>query len=174
MWNAIVAEKIPLKQYCSLFDSVSLCFSKGLSTPVGSVIAGSSAFIKKARHFKKAFGGGVRNPGLLTSACLIALEETFPKLERTHMIAKQIGMAAERLGYKLKLPVDTNFVFLDLEELRVSNKTFKRYCEEYGLRVLESNRIAVHHQITQRGVDRLLAALTALMKDIKTGRIDGA
>ena len=90
------------------------------------------------------------------------------------MIAKQIGMAAERLGYKLKLPVDTNFVFLDLEELGVSNKTLKRYCEEYGLRVLESNRIAVHHQITQRGVDRLSAALTALMKDIKTGRINGA
>ena len=171
LWHAVVAENITLKQYCSLFDSVSLCFSKGLSTPVGTVIAGSSAFIKKARHFKKAFGGGVRNPGLLAAACLIALKQTFPKLERTHMIAREVAETAEELGYKLKLPVDTNFVFLDLEDLGVSNKTFQEYCAEQGVSVLESNRIAVHHQISQDGVDRLLTALAVLMKNVKDGKV---
>src|SRR5947207_7861785 len=87
LWNAIVAEKITLKQYCSLFDSVSLCFSKGLSTPVGSVIVGSTPFIKKARHFKKAMGGGIRNPGILSAACLVSLEQIIPKIERTHVVA---------------------------------------------------------------------------------------
>src|SRR5579871_3805857 len=70
LWNAVVAENISIERYCSLFDSVSLCFSKGLSTPVGSVIVGSTPFIKKARHFKKAMGGSVRNPGILSAACL--------------------------------------------------------------------------------------------------------
>ena len=150
---------------------MSLCFSKGLSTPVGSVIVGSSAFIEKARHFKKALGGGVRNPGLLTAACLVALEQTFPKLERTHMVAKEIAARAQKLGYKLTLPVDTNMVFLDLQSLEVSNKTFQRYCANEGVMVLESNRIAVHHQISQEGVDKVVMALTVLMKDVKAGSV---
>ena len=163
-----------MKQYCSLFDSVSLCFSKGLSTPVGTVIAGSAPFIKKARHFKKLFGGGVRNPGILTAACMIALKSTFPKLARTHMIAKEIAAAAEEMGYKFTLPVDTNFVFLDLDNLGVSKKTFQQYCTEEGVAVLESNRIAVHHQITEEGVTRLLNAMSLLMNDVRTGHVKHA
>ena len=72
-------------------------------------------------------GGGVRNPGLLTAACLVALEQTLPKLERTHMIAKDIAEKAQKLGYKLIFPVDTNMIFLDLEALGVSKKTFQHY-----------------------------------------------
>ena len=171
LWHGVVAEGITVKQYCSLFDSVSLCFSKGLSTPVGTVIAGTAPFIKKARHFKKLFGGGVRNPGILTSACLIALKTTLPKLAGTHKIAKEIADAAEEMGYKLTLPVDTNFVFLDLDDLGVSRKTFQQYCVAEGVSVLESNRIAVHHQITKGGVARLLNALSLLMNDVKTGQV---
>jgi len=150
---------------------VSLCFSKGLSTPVGSVIIGSSAFIQKARHFKKCFGGGVRNPGLLSAACLVALQQTLPKLERTHIVAKEIANKAMELGYKFTLPVDTNMVFLDLEALGVSKKTFQQYCAREGVSVLESNRLAVHHQISQEGVARVITALTILMKDVKAGTI---
>lgn len=78
------------------------------------------------------------------------------------------------MGYKLKLPVDTNFIFLDLEDLGVSNLTFQEYCAAHGVRVLVSNRIAVHHQISQLGVDKLLKALSALMNDVKAGSVTRA
>lgn len=171
LWQGLAAEGISLKQYCSLFDSVSLCFSKGLSTPVGAVIAGSTAFIQKARHFKKCFGGGVRNPGLLSSACLVALDQTLPKLSKTHVIAKEIAAKALELGYKFTLPVETNMVFLDLEALGVSAKTFQQYCAMEGVAILESNRIAVHHQISRKGVAKMVAALSALIGDVKAGTV---
>jgi len=105
---------------------------------------------------------------------MIALKSTFPKLARTHMIAKEIAAAAEEMGYKFTLPVDTNFVFLDLDNLGVSKKTFQQYCAEEGVAVLESNRIAVHHQITEEGVTRLLNAMSLLMNDVRTGHVKHA
>jgi threonine aldolase len=174
LWNAIVAEKITLKEYCSLFDSVSLCFSKGLSTPVGSVIVGSSSFIKKARHFKKAFGGGIRNPGILAAACLVSLEQIVPKLERTHVVAKEIGERLEKVGYRLTLPVDTNMVFIDLDVLGVSEKTFQAYCARDGVAVFEYHRIVVHHQTSTEAVEKLITALTRLMEDVKNGNVKHA
>lgn len=174
MWNALVAEKISLKEYCSLFDSVSLCFSKGLSTPVGSVVVGSSQFIEKARHFKKAFGGGIRNPGILSAACLVSLEQIVPRLERTHVIAKDIAARLERLGYRLPLPVDTNMVFVDLEELGVSEKTFQEYCAREGVLVFDYHRIVVHHQTSAEAVDKLIAAMTRLITDVRGGKVQNA
>ena len=171
LWNAIVAEKITLKEYCSLFDSVSLCFSKGLSTPVGSVIVGSAPFIKKARHFKKAMGGGIRNPGILSAACLISLEQIIPKIEKTHVVAKDIATRLEKVGYKLTLPVDTNMVFIDLEILGVSEKTFQEYCARDGVAVFDYHRIVVHHQTSAEAVDKLITALTRLMEDVKSGNV---
>lgn len=172
LWNAVVAEKITLKEYCSLFDSVSLCFSKGLSTPVGSVIAGSSSFIKKARHLKKAFGGGIHNPGILSAACLVSIEQIVPRIEKTHVMAKQIAERVQNIGYKLILPVDTNMVFLDLETLGVSDKTFQAYCAEEGVEVFDYNRIVVHHQTSQEGVEKLITALSRLMDDVKSGNVE--
>ena len=171
LWNAVVAENITLKEYCSLFDSVSLCFSKGLSTPVGSVIAGSAPFIKKARHFKKAFGGGIRNPGILSSACLLSLKEIIPKIEQTHVVAKELAARLEKVGYKLTSPVDTNMVFLDLEILGVSEDTFQEYCAREGVLVFNYRRIVVHHQISAEAVHKLVTALTRLMEDVKSGNV---
>jgi threonine aldolase len=163
-----------LKEYCSLFDSVSLCFSKGLSTPVGSVIVGSSEFINKARHFKKAFGGGLRNPGILCAACLVSLEQIIPRIERTHVVAKEIAAKLERIGYRLLLPVDTNMVFIDLEELGVSEKTFQEYCAREGVLVFDYHRIVVHHQTSAEAVDKLITAMTRLITDARDGKVQHA
>ena len=167
----MVAENITLKDYCTLFDSVSLCFSKGLSTPVGSVIVGTEAFINKARHFKKAFGGGIRNPGILSAACLVSLEQIIPRIEKTHVIASEIGKRVQKLGYELTVPVETNMVFLDLEILGVNDKTFQEYCAREGVQVFDYHRIVVHHQTSAEGVDKLITALTKLMNDVKTGHL---
>jgi threonine aldolase len=160
-----------LKEYCSLFDSVSLCFSKGLSTPVGSVIVGSAQFIKKARHFKKAFGGSIRNPGVLSAACLVSLKQIMPRIENTHVMAKDVAARLEKVGYKLTLPVETNMVFLDLDVLGVSEKTFQEYCARGGVTVFEYHRIVVHHQTSTEAVDKLVTALTRLMEDVRNGNV---
>jgi threonine aldolase len=141
---------------------------------VGSVIVGSTPFIKKARHFKKAFGGGMRNPGILTAACLLSLEQIIPKIEQTHVVAKDIAARLEKMGYKLTLPVDTNMVFLDLEALGVSEKTFQEYCAKDGVAVFEYHRIVVHHQTSSEAVDKLITALTRLMDDVKSGTVQHA
>jgi threonine aldolase len=153
---------------------VSLCFSKGLSTPVGSVIVGSSAFIKKARHFKKAFGGGIRNPGILTAACLVSLQQIVPRIEQTHVVAKEIAARLERIGYRLLLPVDTNMVFMDLEELGVSEKTFQEYCAREAVLVFDYHRIVVHHQTSAEAVDKLITAMTKLITDVRDGKVQHA
>ena len=166
-----MAENIALKDYCSLFDSVSLCFSKGLSTPVGSVIVGHAPFIEKARHLKKAFGGGIRNPGILSAACLMSLDQILPRIEKTHVVAKEIAARLENVGYKLTLPVETNMVFIDLEILGVRDKTFQEYCAREGVTVFDYNRIVVHHQTSQVAVDKLIIAMTRLMNDVRNGNL---
>jgi len=174
LWNAVVAENITLKEYCSLFDSVSVCFSKGLSTPVGSVIVGTAPFINKARHFKKAFGGSVRLPGILSAACLVSLDQIIPRIAQTHVMAKQIAARLEKVGYQFTLPVDTNMVFLDLDVLGVSEKTYQAYCAREGVQVFDYHRIVVHHQTSQEGVEKLIIALTRLMDDVKSGNVQQA
>ncbi len=84
LWNASAATGITPKEYASYFDSVSVCLSKGLGAPVGSVIAGSKAFIADARHYRKIFGGGMRQAGILAAAGLYALEHNTGRLGEDH------------------------------------------------------------------------------------------
>jgi threonine aldolase len=91
LWNASIATGISLKEYCSFFDSVSLCFSKGLGAPVGSIVAGSEKFIKKAHFYRKAYGGGMRQAGILAAACLFAVENHFERLKSDHENAQQLA-----------------------------------------------------------------------------------
>src|SRR5262249_52940496 len=84
LWNAAVATGIPLKTWASLFDTVSVCFSKGLGAPVGSALAGSSEFITRARRVRKLFGGGMRQAGVIAAAALYALENHIERLAEDH------------------------------------------------------------------------------------------
>jgi threonine aldolase len=136
------------------------------------VIVGSTPFIKKARHFKKAFGGGIRNPGILSAACLISLEQVIPRIAGTHIMAKEIALRLEELGYGLTLPVETNMVYLDLDVLGVKEKTFQEYCAREGVAVFDYNRIVVHHQTSTEAVEKLITALTKLMEDVKSGNLE--
>jgi threonine aldolase len=153
---------------------VSLCFSKGLSTPVGSVIVGSTPFIKKARHFKKAMGGSVRNPGILSAACLVSLERIIPRIEAIHVLAKEVAAQLQGLGYALTLPVETNMIFVDLESLGVKEKTFQEYCAREGVQVFDYHRIVIHHQTSGEGVNKLLIAMGKMMDDVKSGNLKQA
>jgi threonine aldolase len=107
LWNASVALGKPEAELVSDFDSVSVCFSKGLGAPVGSALAGSKAFIQRARHFRKMFGGGMRQAGIIAAGALYALENHRERLAEDHANAR---LLAEGLSQVEGIEVDLDSV----------------------------------------------------------------
>jgi threonine aldolase len=169
LWNAVAAGAGTLEEYGREFDSISVCFSKGLGAPVGSVLLGSEAFIKKARWIRKSIGGGMRQTGPLTNAARTALDEVFPKLVETHAIAKDIEKYAATLGLKAVVPVDTSMLFLDLEAAGLENQWFIDEGTKRGIKFGHSGRIVIHHQITPQAVELLKEVLSAVVKEKSEG-----
>ncbi|RJE18615.1 Threonine aldolase [Aspergillus sclerotialis] len=162
LWEAVVSGAGSLPDYASLFDSVSLCFSKGLGAPIGSIIVGSKQFINKARWFRKAIGGGTRQAGVISAAARVAVEETFGpdddgkggKLEQTHINAKRVADLWTSRGGKLQYPVQTNMVWLDLESSGVGPNDLAEIGQENGLKLM-GGRIVVHFQVSDEAITRL-------------------
>ncbi len=107
LWNASVATGITIKEYCSHFDTVSLCMSKGMGAPVGSVLVGSIEQIAKAKRFRKILGGAMRQSGLLAAACIYALDNNFNRLKEDHANAK---LFASILSNSENIEINTNTV----------------------------------------------------------------
>ncbi|KAI5963588.1 uncharacterized protein KGF55_002468 [Candida pseudojiufengensis] len=155
LWNASIATGITIKEYCSFFDSVSLCLSKSLGAPMGSILVGDSKFIKKANHFKKQNGGGIRQSGIMTSMAIYAIENNLQKLIKSHNYAKQIGEFCNQHGIILESPVDTNFVFIDLKRNKMDDKLLiKLGHQKYNIKLM-GGRIACHFQLNQQSVDNV-------------------
>jgi threonine aldolase len=117
LFNAVAATNIPAERWCAPFDSVSLCFSKGLGAPVGSVLAGSAEFVRRARRARKLFGGGMRQAGILAAGALYALEHNRQRLVDDHEHAQLLGRAlAEVPGIALQPErIETNMVIFRLD-----------------------------------------------------------
>lgn len=119
LWNASVATGISLKEYAKYFDSVSVCLSKGLGAPIGSVIAGSKEFIKIAHRYRKAWGGGMRQAGILAAAGLYAIENNFARLSEDHRRAKYFAREISKIS-RIKINPDdiqTNIVLFEVDGL---------------------------------------------------------
>ena len=117
LWNAVVATGTPPRAWGELFDSVSVCFSKGLGAPVGSALAGSRDFIAKARRIRKLFGGGMRQAGVLAAAALYALDHHVERLAEDHRNAQVIAQSiADTPGLRLDPPdVETNLIWFEVD-----------------------------------------------------------
>lgn len=115
IFNAITESGYSAKEVGSLFDSVSVCLSKGLGAPVGSLLVGTNDFIKRARRVRKVFGGGMRQAGYLAAAGIYALDNNIARLKDDHKRAKELGNCLGRLPMVADvLPVDTNIVIFNL------------------------------------------------------------
>lgn len=114
LWNAMVAKKETPKQYGELFDSISICLSKGLGCPVGSVLVGKKSFIQKARRIRKVFGGGMRQAGIIAAAGIYALQHHTERLKEDHDHARKIGesVASSAIAKKV-LPIETNIIIFE-------------------------------------------------------------
>ncbi|KAI9339405.1 pyridoxal phosphate-dependent transferase [Obelidium mucronatum] len=168
LWNASVETGVSLKEYCQLFDTVSLCLSKGLGAPVGSVLVGSHSVIKKARHYRKMFGGGWRQGGILAAAGIYAIENHFPKMKVDHEVAKYLGNQLTSLGFALTRKVETNMVWFDTQSVGLSGTELQAVLAQNGVRVLGGpigeQRWVVHHQVSKESVDHIIRTLSEVVK----------
>lgn len=151
LWEASAATGLSLREYGKHFDSMSLCMSKGLGAPFGTVIVGDAGFIRKARHLRKMMGGGLRQIGLMAGAARHALDDVYPKkLKIVHERARRVADRAVELGFKLVYPADTNMVWLDLKAAGIDADDFIGRGAELGLK-LSGGRLVFHHQTSDRG-----------------------
>jgi threonine aldolase len=119
LFNAIVAKKQSPAEYGEVFDSISVCLSKSLGCPVGSVLLGNRDFIKKARRIRKVFGGGMRQAGFLAAAGIYALDNNIERLAEDHEHARMLANAlAGKSFVNMVLPVETNIVIFELVDGR--------------------------------------------------------
>jgi len=116
LFNALVETRESPKLYGALFNTISICFSKGLGAPVGSVLLGSKESIIKAKRVRKVFGGGMRQAGFLAAACIYALDHQVERLKEDHQRAGEIGAVASQLNWVEEVfSVDTNIVIIRLK-----------------------------------------------------------
>ncbi|AEO53148.1 hypothetical protein MYCTH_2294099 [Thermothelomyces thermophilus ATCC 42464] len=179
LWEVVAAGAGSLVDYAACFDTVTLCFSKGLGAPVGSILLGTKDLIKQARWVRKFIGGGLRQPGVITAAARVAVDETFGKgpngeggkLRNTHILAKEVAKLWTDLGGKLVYPVHTNMVWLDLEDARCPEPRFEQLGKEAGLKLM-GGRLVIHYQIYERRdvvVPKLASIFKAVFESKKAG-----
>ena len=122
LWNASIAKGIDPKEYAQWADSVSVCLSKGLGAPIGSLVAGSRTFIDRVHRFRKMFGGGMRQVGIIAAAGIYALDHHIERLKEDHQNAKRLALGLQKLkGLSIDpTHVETNIVLLDVENSRIT------------------------------------------------------
>jgi threonine aldolase len=133
LWNALVAKKQHPKQFGELFDTISVCLSKGLGAPVGSVLLGTKSDMKRALRIRKIFGGGMRQSGFLAAAGLYALQNNITRLEIDHRRAKELGALLEKMPWVANVePVETNILIFGLQPT-VDEKIFMEKLKQKGI-----------------------------------------
>ncbi|KAJ9475345.1 Low specificity L-threonine aldolase [Pseudozyma hubeiensis] len=170
IWNVAAETGLSLKELCDPFDTVSLCLSKGLGAPIGSILVGPSQFIKKVRHFRKLYGAGVRQVGPLVAAARIGVLENYPKLQATHQLARYAGQELEKLGVRLTAPVETSMVFLDTASIDIPISELVSRAAALPTPIkLGGGRMVVHYQIEKQAIDDLLDLIRLMKKEKADG-----
>jgi len=137
LWNALVAKNETPEQYGALFDSISVCLSKGLGCPVGSVLVGSGAQIHDAIRVRKILGGGMRQAGFLAAAGIYALEHHIDRLAEDHKKAKGLGMLLERLDFVKKVePIETNIIIFEIDGNLLSPEEFTKKLAQKNIHII--------------------------------------
>ena len=166
LFNALVAKNETFKQYGETFDSISICLSKGLGTPVGSVLVGTKELIKKARRIRKIFGGGMRQAGFLAAAGIYALENNVARLAEDHAHAQKIASALQTKDFVGEiLPVETNIIIFEVKG-RYTAPDLAVKLKEAGIFVIAISpkqiRIVVHLDIKPEDVKRTIEVIETL------------
>ena len=171
IWNAHVASGISLKDYGQQFDTVSVCFSKGLGAPIGSAMISSKERIANSRIWRKRYGAGMRQVGFLAAAANFALDNNISRLAKDHESAKRIAEACAQISPNLIDPksVQTNIIALDLTSLSISAAELSAQLKEAGILTgaLGPNflRLVTHLDISDSDMELALDVLPKLLKN---------
>lgn len=166
LFNALVAKKETPQQYGDLFDSISVCLSKGLGTPVGSVLIGNKDFIKQARRYRKVLGGGMRQAGYLAAAGIYALEHNVDRLQQDHDHAQLLASALQARHFTGNfLPVETNIIIFEVTGSYTPASLSEKLMEN-GIYVMPISptqvRMVLHLDITPEMVEKTLKVINQL------------
>jgi threonine aldolase len=159
LFNAAVALGVPAAAIARPFDTVSICLSKGLGAPVGSVLCGSRALVAKARRWRKMLGGGMRQAGILAAAGIYALERNVERLAEDHENARALAAGRAAIGGLEVTEARTNMVFVTLEPARADR--LREFLRERGMLVggRDPIRLVTHLDVTREDVGRFVAAV---------------
>ncbi|HEY6951730.1 MAG TPA: GntG family PLP-dependent aldolase [Bacteroidota bacterium] len=167
LWNAWMATGIHPKDYARLFDSVSVCFSKGLGAPVGSALVGSKGFIDQARVYRKILGGGMRQAGVLAAAAIYALDNNIERLREDHTKARFLAEQLRALpGFAIDMDtVQSNIVIIDVGQTGKTPGEIIAVARAHGVLLSEMThttiRAVMHLDVTQDDVARAVEVIKA-------------
>ena len=166
IWNALVKKNESPKHYGSIFDTISVCLSKGLGCPSGSVLIGSKEKIDKALRIRKVLGGGMRQVGYLAACGLYALENNIQRLSLDHKKAKEIETTLNKLNYIDKVePVETNIIIFQIKK-DIDSETFLKNLNQQGIKIISMGgpklRIVTHLDYNDKLHERFLNILKGL------------
>ncbi|MEZ4792326.1 MAG: GntG family PLP-dependent aldolase [Gelidibacter sp.] len=165
LWNALVAKNEITEQY-GIFDTISVCLSKGLGCPVGSVLIGDELIMEKAIRYRKVFGGNMRQVGFLAAAGLYALDNNIHRLKDDHKKAQEIGEMLKRISVIKKVePIETNIIIFELNK-DIDEKNFLKTLKDKDIHIIGMGggklRIVTHLDYTNEMHECVLSALQAL------------
>ncbi|MDG2074251.1 MAG: GntG family PLP-dependent aldolase [Polaribacter sp.] len=163
LFNALVAKNESPKQYGELFDTISICLSKGLGAPVGSILLGSKEHIAKALRIRKLFGGAMRQAGFLAAAAIYALDNNLERLAEDHQRAKKIGTVLESCSFiKTVEPIETNIVIFYTNDT-IDENDFVTKMAQKDIHFISMGdgklRMVTHLDFTEEMLDRLIFEL---------------
>jgi len=169
IFNAAIAAGVPAREFAAQADSIMFCLSKGLSAPVGSMLAGPRAFIDYGRRLRKVLGGGMRQVGVLAAPGIIALTEMRDRLKDDHDRAKRLAAAIVELPGITLNPADvqTNIIIFGFNHPKYSVSSFLEELKNKGVWALATTggiRFVTHKDVGDDDVDRAIAAFKQLLK----------
>jgi threonine aldolase len=169
IFNASVKLGMPVKDLCAGFDTISVCLSKGLGTPAGTVLVGGGDLVERARRVRKMLGGTMRQVGILAAAGLYALEHNVERLADDHANAERLAKGLASLGLRVD-PVQTNMVFASIPVESVSG--LKQHLEKNGVVALVSPklRLVTHLDVDAAAIDRAVAIFGEFFKHAQSER----
>lgn len=173
LFNAAAALKVRVDRLVEAADSVSICLSKGLGAPVGSVLAGSEEFIARARRWRKVVGGGMRQAGIVAASGLVGLKENVARLEEDHRNAKALARGLQYMpGVTLDLDrVQTNIVYFHVDQALGGADAFVKHMEAGGFKMgaygSTKVRAVTHLQVSPADIEATLDAASKVLKKLK-------
>ncbi|KAI0757228.1 pyridoxal phosphate-dependent transferase [Daedaleopsis nitida] len=168
IWHVAAETGTPLSELLAPFDSVSLCFSKGLGAPIGSCLVGPKSYTAKARWFRKLFGGGMRQTGFMAASAAYALTHNFPLLPSVHALTHKLQAGLEEIGVDITSPGETCILFFDPSPIGVSYAELVDRASKLPDPIkLGGSRIVVHIQTSPQAIEDLLSLFRELAEEKK-------